>query len=256
MFATTEITSSEILSDNPIHQRLYFAYIQAETMIYGNVLEVGCGVGRGLDILTSKASNFTGIDKNQKLIEWLEQKYPKSQFFNQNIPPFSSIADNQFDFVVTFQVIEHIQKDDLFVKEIHRVLKKGGKLIISTPNIKKSLTRNPWHIREYTAEGLQKLLSKYFESVEVNGVQGNDKVLEYFERNRKSVEKYKKWDILGLESRLPRWLLKIPYDILNRINRKKLQKQNSGLVSDILYSDYLLSENADECLDLFYIAEK
>jgi 2-polyprenyl-3-methyl-5-hydroxy-6-metoxy-1,4-benzoquinol methylase len=153
-------------------------------------------------------------------------------------------------------VIEHIQQDDLFVKEIHRVLKQGGKAIITTPNIKQSLTRNPWHIREYTAEGLAKLMRKYFAEVETLGVQGNEKVKAYFEENRKAVAKYKKLDIFGLEQRLPRWLLRIPYDILNRMNRKKLQQQNTGLVSEIHYSDYFLSDRPDECLDLFYVGTK
>ena len=46
MFSTTEITSHEIASDNPIHQRLFFAYEQASKLTNRNLLEIGCGVGR------------------------------------------------------------------------------------------------------------------------------------------------------------------------------------------------------------------
>ena len=41
------------------------------------------------------------------------------------IPPLKNIEENSVDFVVTFQVIEHIQDDNYFLKEIFRVLKPG-----------------------------------------------------------------------------------------------------------------------------------
>jgi 2-polyprenyl-3-methyl-5-hydroxy-6-metoxy-1,4-benzoquinol methylase len=256
MFSTTEITSHEIASDNPVHQRLFFAYVEAAKMIKGNLLEVGCGVGRGLAVLSEACSSYTAIDKNAKLIQVLKSQYPDFQFVEQNIPPFKDIPSDQFDFVVSFQVIEHIQKDEDFVKEIHRVLKPGGKAIITTPNIKLSLTRNPWHIREYTAEELAKLLKKYFSNVITNGVAGNEKVNQYFEQNKKAVEKITRWDIFNLQYLLPRQILRIPYDVLNRLNRKKLQKQDNQLVMEIDYTDYYLSNQPDTSLDLFYIAEK
>ena len=45
---TTEIASETITSDNPIHQRLLKAYVVAAEMVRGNLLEVGCGEGRGV----------------------------------------------------------------------------------------------------------------------------------------------------------------------------------------------------------------
>ena len=45
---TTEITSETIVSDNPIHQRLFKAYVVAKDYVGGNILEVGCGEGRGV----------------------------------------------------------------------------------------------------------------------------------------------------------------------------------------------------------------
>ncbi|GIS31642.1 MAG: hypothetical protein Ct9H90mP3_4380 [Flammeovirgaceae bacterium] len=41
----------------------------------------------------------------------------------------------------SFQVIEHIKNDKLFIKEIHRILKPGGKALISNPNISMTLTK-------------------------------------------------------------------------------------------------------------------
>ena len=256
MFSTTEITSHEIASDNPIHQRLFFAYHQAARLTGGNLLEIGVGVGRGLALMLEHCEHYTGIDKNEQLIAGLKQASPHATFITQNIPPLTTMPDNSFDWVISFQVIEHIPNDDLFVKEIHRVLKPGGKVILTTPNRRLSLTRNPWHIREYRAAELEKLLHRYFQKLDLQGVQGNEKVMAYYDENKKSVARFKKWDVLKMEYWLPAALLKIPYDFLNRRNRKKLMTDTGGLASEIRFEDYFLTADVENCLDFFYLAEK
>ena len=253
---TTEIASDVISSDNPIHQRLLKAYYLAQEYISGNVLEVGCGEGRGVELIAPKADSFTGIDKIEQVIENLKASYPAGDFRQMVIPPFSGLADEQYDAVISFQVIEHIKKDEEYLKEIYRVLKPGGKALITTPNIKMSLSRNPWHIREYTAQELTLLAKKVFHKVKMLGVAGNEKVMTYHEENRQSVNKMMKWDVFNLQYRLPAFMLKIPYEILNRMNRNKLKAGNDGLVSEIHHSDYLLSHAPDTSLDLFCVLEK
>jgi len=131
-----------------------------------------------------------------------------------------------------------------------------GKFIVTTPNKKMSITRNPWHIREYTIQELKDLLGKYFSKVDAKGVFGNKKIMDYYEKNKASVHKITRFDIFNLQYRLPRQVLQIPYDILNRRNRKKLLKENTGLVSDIHYKDYNISEAKEGCFDLLYVATK
>jgi SAM-dependent methyltransferase len=256
MFNTTEITSAEITSDNPIHQRLLLAYIAAAERVKGNLLEVGCGVGRGIDVLRQATNQYTAIDKNSALIDQLQNQYPTAQFLCQNIPPIQALKTNEYDWIVSFQVIEHIDNDELFVAELYRLLRKGGKVIITTPNRKLSLTRNPWHVREYTAMELETLLKKYFPAVQMLGVQGNEKIKAYYDANKKAVQRITKWDFLNLQYRLPRKWLQFPYDILNRLNRKGLQKKNTTLVDDITHQDYFITDQAEDSLDLFFIAEK
>lgn len=253
---TTEIASDKIVSDNPIHQRLLKAYYAAQPYVQGNLLEVGCGEGRGIQLLSPLSSTYLAIDKITDIIEKLSKEYANVQFRQAIVPPFEGIPDNSFDVVVSFQVIEHIENDRLFLEEIHRVLKPGGKAFITTPNIKKTLTRNPWHIREYTAEELHALAASVFKSVIRKGISGNKKVMEYYEKNKRSVEKITRFDIFNLQYRLPAQLLRIPYDLMNRLNRNLLQKENDGLVSQITHEDYLVSDHPEQSLDLFYILEK
>ncbi|HNP18924.1 MAG TPA: methyltransferase domain-containing protein [Fulvivirga sp.] len=253
---TTEIASDKIASDNPIHQRLLKAYYLAEEYIKGDLLEIGCGEGRGIELLKDKCASYTAIDKIKPVLDKLGTQYPDVTFIHDNIPPLNKVADDSFDVIISFQVIEHIKNDKLFLQEIKRVLKPGGQALLTTPNIKMTLSRNPWHIREYTADQLTDLAKKYFDQVEMRGVAGNEKVMEYYENNKKSVRKIMKYDILNLQYNLPAPLLRIPYDILNRMNRNKLKSSNDDLVNQIHHSDYLLSDKADEALDLFLMVTK
>ncbi len=257
MASTTEITSQEIASDNPVHQRLLRAYYSALDYVKGgSLLEIGCGVGRGIEILKDHFDSYTAVDKNKVLLQELARQYEGIRFVQAVAPDFSAFSDNTFDYVVSFQVIEHIRDDHTFLDEIHRMLKPGGKAIITTPNKTMSLTRNPWHIREYTTQELKHLCEERFSHVTTLGVSGNEKVSEYFEMNRKSVEKITRWDIFNLQYHLPAWIIRIPYEILNRINRNKLQDTDDSLVSSIHYSDYLISDKPESALDHFFILEK
>ena len=72
----TEITSSKIISDNPIHQRLLKAYYLAIDYIKGDLLELGCGEGRGVELLAPIATSFTAIDKISEVVDQLARKFP------------------------------------------------------------------------------------------------------------------------------------------------------------------------------------
>jgi len=253
---TTEITSEEIASDNPIHQRLFKAYVVAKDYVQGNLLEVGCGEGRGINLMLERTASYTAIDKIAPVIEDLQKKYPQGKFMSMNIPPFGGVADNQFDSVVSFQVIEHIGDDRGYLKEIHRVMKPGSVALITTPNRKMSLSRNPWHVREYLADELKNLASTIFSQVEMKGITGNAKVMAYYEENKKSVNRIMKWDILNLQYRLPAFMLRVPYEILNRRNRNKLQSGDETMVMDIHHEDYLVTDDAASALDLLLIVRK
>lgn len=252
---TTEIASDQIPSDNPIHQRLLKAYHVAAPMVKGDLLELGCGEGRGVALLSENTDSFLGLDKLDEVIRKLKQKFPDKNFESSTFPPVS-LPDNSFDTVVSFQVIEHIKNDELFLSEIGRILKPGGTAMLTTPNIKMTLSRNPWHIREYTADELEAKAKKYFSKVEMKGIAGNEKVIRYHEQNRKSVHRIMKYDILNLQYRLPAILLRKPYEILNRRNRNKLQSQADDLVLSISHEDYFLNEKSEQNLDLFCILTK
>lgn len=252
---TTEIASDKIPSDNVIHQRLLSAYHHAKPYIKGDLLELGCGEGRGVELLAPLADSYIGIDKIEGVINGLQERFPSYEFMSGVFPPFP-FGDNSFDSIITFQVIEHVKEDEAFIREIHRVLKPGGTALITTPNIKMTLSRNPWHQREYTGDELKALCSKFFDKVEMKGIAGDEKVMTYHERNRASVQKIMRFDIFNLQHRLPAPVLRIPYDILNRLNRNKLKETDDELVKSITWNDFKLAAQSEQNLDLFCLVTK
>ena len=253
---TAERSSHLDPSENVIYQRHLIAYKEAAKFISGTVLEVGSGEGYGIMELAPKADHYFAVDKyNTEISDELKLEN-NITFIQTEVPPLKGIEDNSVDFVVTFQVIEHIDDDEMFLQEIHRVLKPGGKMILTTPNIIMSLTRNPWHTREYTPEQMEEVLKSSFDNYELKGVFGNDKVMEYYNKNKESVRKITRFDILNFQYWLPRWLLQIPYDILNRFNRHSLRDNNQGIVNSLVYTDYSILDSNTECLDHFCIATK
>lgn len=251
--ATAERVSLE-KSDNFVFQRSLLAYHRAAELVDGDILEIGTGTGYGVEIIAPKAKRFISIDKQ---LPQNVMQLENVEYYDMQVPPIG-FENCSFDSVVSFQVIEHIEADLEFVNEVSRVLRPGGKFVVSTPNGPMSLTRNPWHVREYCADELQNILECNFSKVEAYGVVGNDKVMEYYNKNRQSVRKITRFDILDLQHRLPRKLLQIPYDLLNRLNRRSLHKKNTALTDSIAMEDYsIVPYEADmQCFDLFFVATK
>ena len=248
---STEITSSKITSDNPLFQRTLKAYLLISKQIHGNVLEIGCGEGYGLDLILEQTSALTVIDKSKHVLHTIKKKYPKITTIHQKAPPLKHLEDNTFDVVFSFQVIEHIKEADLLIKDIHRVLKPNGKAYITTPNSKKTIARNPWHYKEYNYTEISKLIEKTFKNYSIKGIQGNTKTDTYYLKNKQSVERFLKFDLFKIQYKIPAVYLKLPYEIANRMNRNKLFKQNNILVNSITLEDYTLENYSPDTLDFF-----
>ena len=252
---TAERVSRTDASDNYVFQRSLLAYVYAAGRVSGKILEIGTGSGYGVEKIAPVAERFITIDKHTPATELIES-YDNVEFRKMKVPPFAGIESGSIDCVISFQVIEHIRNDRAFVAEVHRVLRPGGRFIVSTPNRTMSLTRNPWHIREYSPEEFSALLGAEFTSVEPYGVEGNESVWSYYEKNREGVARITRFDPLDLQHRLPGWMLRVPYDLLNRLNRRRLLDENEALTTGITMGDYSVVPVHPHCFDLIYVATK
>ena len=176
-------------------------------------------------------------------------------FEKVTVPPLP-FPDNSFDAVTTFHFIEHIHERALFIKECIRVLRPGGKLYITTPNTKMSLARNPFHVYEYTFDDMQKEIAAFTKSYELLGLNGNDKVQQYYEENGKFVRMILKWDVLGLHKRLPASWLTAPYNFITSIMRNKLKEKVEETAGITTRDFFLQKDNLDKTWDIYLIVSK
>jgi SAM-dependent methyltransferase len=141
-----------------------------------DVLDLGCHTGYGTRIIRVSGARVTGVDVSPEAIDIAREKYSSSgieflRLDGRSLP----FADRSFDIVTTFKVIEYITDHAQFFAEIRRVLRPGGRVILTTPNAPMRLHpgTKPWnhfHVREYSAEELKALLVRYFPKVEILGL--------------------------------------------------------------------------------------
>ena len=79
----------------------------------------------------------------------------------------SKLPSSHFDGVVAVEVLEHVEEDGKFVREVARVLKPGGFFLMTTPNGDFVLNKNPDHKRHYRKKQLEKLLLQHFAQAQV-----------------------------------------------------------------------------------------
>lgn len=99
----------------------------------GPVLDVGCGNGIYTQWLAKKCEPAYGIDHNLKNLSWGKSEFPNVNFLmaNGESLPF---PDDFFGAVMITEVLEHTRDDRLTLQEIHRVMRPGGTLLVSTPH--------------------------------------------------------------------------------------------------------------------------
>lgn len=92
------------------------------------VLDFGCGNGNFVKFLQSKNYNALGYDKSANITEHLALQKTPLYRNEKDIPNF------YFDMITCFDVIEHTTNPAEIVETLHKKLKKGGILLITTPN--------------------------------------------------------------------------------------------------------------------------
>lgn len=135
----------------------------------GKVLEVGSFLGIFLNRIRADGWEVTGLEPYRPAANYARTRYGLRIL--EGILPVPALPDGEFDAVVMLHVIEHMPDPAASLREIHRLLKPGGVLIVETPRFdsltfkllgrrERSIQNCAGHIFFFTAPTLRRILER------------------------------------------------------------------------------------------------
>ncbi|MGD9091893.1 MAG: methyltransferase domain-containing protein [Anaerolineales bacterium] len=112
-------------------RRLRLILKAAGDRIKGRLLENGCGVGMYIERLAPYTEMVVGLEYDfERATEASQRSVPILNAAGERLPFFTG----SFDVILSHEVLEHVADDHLAVREMVRVLRPGGRLVIFVPN--------------------------------------------------------------------------------------------------------------------------
>lgn len=127
--------NQEVIFEKELQADYFLSKIGAKYIEKGaKVLDVGCGAGIiGAKVQSELKASVVGIDLSREMIKVANKNGIEAKIVDLDQRwPFNS---SSFDCVIILQVLEHVFNPDNLVQESRRVLKRGGYLIVTTPNL-------------------------------------------------------------------------------------------------------------------------
>ena len=140
------------LSKMGLYPHIYFSYSPFKVLEYeavmeaarpsysDEVLDVGCGGGLQSLLTSSKAGRVVGVDPNSQYIKqardtaWLLNEYPRAEFYTGTVFSGRRPSDS-FDLVLFICVLEHIKDYRAALDEAYRVLRPGGRIVLTVDSL-------------------------------------------------------------------------------------------------------------------------
>jgi SAM-dependent methyltransferase len=211
------------------HEAAYALF--APAAVGARVLEAGCGEGYGAARLSvAGARMVVGVDLDSTTLRHVRATYPAVPAVRANLValPFATAS---LDVVVSAQTIEHLWDQSGFVRECARVLRPGGRLLMSTPNALTFPPGNVFHSRELRAVELHALVAEHLDVTAVLGIGHGPRLREWSMDHSDVVDAQ-----LAAEQQL--W-----------------SDELAALVGSVTVDDFVVSDAAiDESLDLVVMA--
>jgi SAM-dependent methyltransferase len=118
--------------------------------VRGRLIDLGCGDMPFRGYVSGRVSGYDGLDL-----------FPRSAAVTYvgDVQDMAMVADNVYDSALCLEVLEHVPDPSAAVREIYRILKPGGRLIVSVPHLSR-LHDEPHDYYRFTRHGLRHLLQQ------------------------------------------------------------------------------------------------
>jgi SAM-dependent methyltransferase len=172
---TGERTLPDVPAENYWYRRHLVVYEWIAARVAGRtVIDMACGEGYGSEVLARSAAEVVGVDANPEAHEHAAARYTRAglRFERALVDSYEQPADA----VVFLQTIEHLEDPGAVLDHFRSLLKPGGAVFVSTPNVltlaPKGAPRsdNPWHVHEYRLEEFERLCGEHFGQVQIQGL--------------------------------------------------------------------------------------
>ena len=148
--------------------RYYFStpYIQ------GRVLDIACGTGYGSHMVAKdrkrEITEIVGVDNDLATVLYANREYNHQKITYMQgdaLDPQLPEKLGLFDTILSFETIEHVQDDRLFMENLYRMLRPGGTLVLSSPfgRGRGMPTSEPFHVHQLTPEEFEELFDRFSE---------------------------------------------------------------------------------------------
>ncbi len=151
----------------------YHRYLFARSLVAGrDVLDVASGEGYGSALLAQLARRVIGVEHSGSTVRAAAGNFPRHNLqFLQGDARALPLADGCVDVVVSFETIEHFDRQHDFLREVRRVLRPDGSFVASTPDrdiySPAGTPANPFHVHELSRAEFTALLQGVFRHVQV-----------------------------------------------------------------------------------------
>ena len=162
------------------HFKPHLEIISKYTKKGGKILDIGCGPGHLLGLLSKKGYDVEGMDITKELVKALNKKY-KVYFCEVGS---KKMKGKKYDFLVLSHVIEHVSNPKTFVGNLNRLLNKGGRILVATPflgGLIPKILRTKWyglgygqHLNFFSKKNLKMLFEEKGFAVEEFKILGVD----------------------------------------------------------------------------------
>jgi SAM-dependent methyltransferase len=251
----TRISGERIVTNqggfNPTWQRHSVNYqFAAEFLPAGTAVDLGCGTGHAGRLLADRWT--VGLDIDHRALAVQDRPTVLGDIRRT---PFAS---GSFDGVVCLHAVEHVPDPHRVVEECARLTRPGGTAVLSTPNrltfLRPDEIIDPYHEIEFDPAQLEGLCAPHFAAVEIHGLFGSQRYMEFFHRERAKLDARLRLDPLRLRRFVPRRLKRILYD-WSLIQARA--RATDPLAAAIGPEDFSLRQtDLDRALDLFAVCTR